>query len=87
MLTIRPGGGYALSCTPGHFQWLFDLQNDLSKSQSISVVLPAYTLSPYGPYPTQLKQAAESLAWLLEVHQKKPSDVISPSPSYIEGTR
>lgn len=69
------GGGYALSCSPGHFEWLFELQEELAKSHSISVVVVGYTLSPYGPYPTQLKEAAESLQWLLEDQKKKPGDV------------
>jgi acetyl esterase/lipase len=50
------------------------LQKELSKSASFSVVVPAYTLAPKGQYPTQLKQAAETLAWLLK-QGKKPDDV------------
>ena len=73
---IRPGGGFALSASPGHFAWLFDLQNELSNSKhNISVVVPAYTLSYFAPYPQQLKEAAEALAWLIDTHKKKPSDV------------
>lgn len=34
-----------------------------------------YTLAPCGRYPLQLKQAAESLEWLLETQKRKPSDV------------
>ena len=75
ILLFFHGGGYALSCSPGHFAWLYDLQIELSKTQSISVVLVGYTLSPYGSYPTQLKQAAESLEWLLTDQKKKPSNV------------
>lgn len=69
------GGGYVMSCSLGHFAWLFDLQNELSKTQNISVVVVGYTLAPHGQYPTQLKQAAESLEWLLNTHNKKPGDV------------
>ena len=82
VLLFFHGGGYVLSCSPGHFAWLFDLQNELSKSHSISVVVPAYTLAPHGQYPTQLKQAAESLQWLLETQKKKPSDVSTLKPNF-----
>lgn len=75
------GGGYVLSCSAGHFQWLFDLQNELAKDRSVSAVLVGYTLAPHGQYPTQLKQAAESLAWFIEDQRKKPSDVSSCTPA------
>ena len=75
------GGGYVLSCSAGHLQWLFDLQNELAKTESISVVLVGYTLAPHGEYPTQLKEAAESLDWLLSSQEKKPGDV-RPSRTY-----
>lgn len=70
------GGGYVLAASAGHMQWLYELQQELSKTQDISVVVPSYTLAPHGQYPTQLKQAAESLEWLLVTQQRKPGDVI-----------
>ncbi|CAK1354803.1 hypothetical protein CB0940_01388 [Cercospora beticola] len=70
------GGGYALSCTAGHFQWLFGLQNELSKTTAVSVVVVAYTLTPKGQYPEQLRQAAESLEWLTGTVGKKTEDII-----------
>lgn len=71
------GGGYVLSCSPGHYGWLFDLQQALSEDSNVtlSVVLVAYTLAPHGQYPKQLDEAAESLQWLLETQKYKPSDV------------
>ena len=69
------GGGYVMSCSAGHYAWLFDLQNELSKSQNVSVVVPAYTLAPHGQHPTQLKEAAEALAWLINSQKKKPGNV------------
>jgi len=69
------GGGYVLASSPGHFQWLFDLQNDLAKTTSISVVVVSYTLAPHGQYPEQLKQAAESLSWLVDREGKKASNI------------
>ena len=68
-------GGYVLSSSPGHFAWLFALQNELAKNHSISVVHVAYTLAPHGQYPSQLKEAAEALQWLIETEKKKPRDV------------
>lgn len=69
------GGGYVLSCGPGHYAWLYELQQDLSKSASVSVVLVGYTLAPHGQYPKQLVEAAESLQWLVETQKYQPSDV------------
>lgn len=69
------GGGYSLSCSPGHFAWLFDLQNELAKNHSISAVMIGYTLAPHGQYPVQLQQAAESLDFLMQKLEKKPSNV------------
>lgn len=69
------GGGYALACSSGHLQWLFDLQSEVAKSKSVSVALVSYTLTPRGQYPLQLQQAAETLKWLLEVQGKKAGDV------------
>ncbi|WPH02422.1 DNA polymerase alpha-associated DNA helicase A-like protein [Acrodontium crateriforme] len=71
------GGGYAIAASPGHFKWLFDLQNDLAKQsgKSVSVVVLGYTLSPYGQYPIQLREAAEGLQSLLDAN-KSPRDII-----------
>ncbi|KAK5124601.1 hypothetical protein LTR85_001314 [Meristemomyces frigidus] len=70
------GGGYVLAAMPGHFQWLFDLQNDLSKDHAVSTVVPSYTLAPHAHYPEQMKQGVQSLNWLLNDLKKKPSDII-----------
>lgn len=75
VLVFFHGGGYGLPATPGHLQWYFDLSKELSKKTSVSVVMPSYTLSPHGQYPVQLKQAAETLDFLLDKQGKKPSDV------------
>ncbi len=69
------GGGYVLSASPGHFAWLFDLQNELAKGHSISAVMVGYTLAPHGQYPVQLREAAESLDYLLQKQNKKSSNV------------
>ena len=69
------GGGYVGAANPGQFQWAYEVQNEVTKSHSLSVVFLAYTLAPHGQYPKQLQQAAEALDWLLTTQKKKPSDV------------
>ena len=69
------GGGYVLSCSAGHYEWLYDLQQELAKETSFSIVLVGYTLAPHGQYPKQLAEAAESLQWLLETQKYRPGDV------------
>jgi hypothetical protein len=56
-------------------EWLYEIQKELSKEHGISVVVPSYTLAPHGQYPSQLKEAAETLEWLLETEKKKPGNV------------
>lgn len=70
-----PPGGYVLCLTPGHLDWLFNLQEELSKTTSTAVVVVSYTLAPHAQYPSQLQQAAESLEWLTNSQKKKPSNV------------
>ncbi|KAI5371087.1 putative alpha/beta hydrolase-3 [Septoria linicola] len=71
-------GGYVLACNAGHPRWLSDLQKELAKTKATSIVIVAYTLTltPGGQYPTQLKQAAESLDWLLNTIGRKSADII-----------
>ena len=69
------GGGYVLGASPGHLNWLNDLQRDLSRDHSVNIVLPIYTLAPEGQYPEQMKQGLECLNWLLNDMKKNPSDV------------
>ncbi|KAF7185054.1 Esterase [Pseudocercospora fuligena] len=70
------GGGYVLSCSPGHITWLYELQQDLSKKTNVAVVLVSYTLAPKGQYPLNIKQAAESLQFLLTKQGKKASNIV-----------
>ncbi|EME87799.1 uncharacterized protein MYCFIDRAFT_129523 [Pseudocercospora fijiensis CIRAD86] len=70
------GGGYVMSCTPGHITWLYELQQDLSKKSNVAVVLVSYTLAPKGQYPLNVKQAAESLQFLLTKQGKKAGDIV-----------
>lgn len=70
------GGGFALPCSIGHVKWLLDLQKELSKKSSVSVILVSYSLTPKSQYPEQLQQAAETLYWLVEKQGKSPGDII-----------
>ncbi|KAK3068185.1 hypothetical protein LTR53_014454 [Teratosphaeriaceae sp. CCFEE 6253] len=70
------GGGFNLAASAGHFEWLWDLKNDLAQQASISVVIPSYTLAPQGQYPLQLKQAVEALHWLISVQGKDPGKIV-----------
>ena len=70
------GGGYVLSASVGHVQWLAGLQKDLSKGgKEVGVAMLMYTLAPHAQYPTQVKQAAEAMNWLVQSQGKKPSNV------------
>lgn len=69
------GGGYNLAANAGHFEWLWELKNDLAQQASISIVVPSYTLAPEGQYPLQLQQAAEMLQWLIAKQGKSPGNV------------
>ena len=69
------GGGYVLAASSGHFEWLFELQQEMGKEHSVSAVLPSYTLAPRGQYPEQMKQGVECLDWLINTVGKKSSDV------------
>lgn len=70
------GGGFNLAASNGHFEWLWELKNDLAQQASISVVVPSYTLAPKGQYPLQLQQAAEALQWLVTKQGKDPGKII-----------
>ncbi|KAK3619502.1 hypothetical protein LTR56_024003 [Elasticomyces elasticus] len=70
------GGGYNLAATAGHFEWLWELKQDLGQQSSISVVVPSYTLAPKGQYPLQLQQAAEVLQWLITKQGKSAGNII-----------
>ncbi|EME49895.1 hypothetical protein DOTSEDRAFT_144320 [Dothistroma septosporum NZE10] len=70
------GGGYVLPMSDGHFKWLLNLQVELSEKTSTSVIIVGYTLAPYGQFPKQLQQAAETLAWLIGKQKRRPRDII-----------
>ncbi|KXT10690.1 hypothetical protein AC579_5060 [Pseudocercospora musae] len=69
------GGGYVLGFSPPQITWLYELQQDLSKKTNVAVVLVSYTLAPKGQYPLNIKQAAESLQFLLTEQGRKASNI------------
>lgn len=65
-----------MPCTSGHAEYVWRLNGDLVKEgHDIASVMLAYTLSPQGVFPTQLKQAVEILKHLIEVEGKDPANV------------
>jgi len=50
--------------------------NSLSDGLLISIFVPAYTLAPEAVFPTQLKQAAAVLSYLLVDHNRSPSSLM-----------
>lgn len=72
------GGGYVLAASNGHIEWCFELQEALSKDsgKKVAVCMLAYSLAPEEHYPTQLKQAAASLEYLIEKEGRQPSEII-----------
>lgn len=75
------GGGYVNAASPAHLEWLYELQADLSKTNSIAIAVVGYTCAPEGQYPLQLRQGAESLNLLLQSEGKKPEDVSKHLPA------
>ena len=70
------GGGYAMACNEGHWKWLSALQKTLlSEGKDVGIVVVGYTLAPKGQYPMQLREAAESLQWLMKKYEKGGEDV------------
>jgi acetyl esterase/lipase len=71
------GGGFALPAVPSHFDfWLDLLQVVNDNGHDIAVFFPRYTLTPYGTYPTQLRQVTGALRYILNETGRSPSNVI-----------
>ncbi|KXT03923.1 hypothetical protein AC578_9250 [Pseudocercospora eumusae] len=70
------GGGYVMPCNPGQITWIYELQQHLSKTTNVAVVMVSYTLAPRGQYPLNIKQAAESLGFLLTKQGTKASNIV-----------
>lgn len=73
----HPGGGFALAAGAGHFSFLNALIKTLnSNGHDVSVFFLAYSLTPPATYPTQLRQAVESLRYILSTTHRDPSSVM-----------
>lgn len=69
------GGGFNLAITPGHLDWLWEMKEHLEQNYNVGIAIPSYTLAPEAQYPTQMKQAVESLEYLVTRMKKSPSNV------------
>ncbi|KAL1603038.1 hypothetical protein SLS59_004694 [Nothophoma quercina] len=72
------GGGYAQPANEGNFRHLDRLVKDLNSgrsTQSVAVLMLAYTLVPEAVYPTQLREAAMILTHLVEDTGRPPSRI------------
>ncbi|KAJ5676939.1 uncharacterized protein N7477_002572 [Penicillium maclennaniae] len=56
--------------------WLDLLQVVNDSGHDIAVFFPRYTLTPYGTYPTQLRQATEALRYILNETGRSPGNVV-----------
>ncbi|KAL5333260.1 Alpha/Beta hydrolase protein [Aspergillus crustosus] len=71
------GGGFALPPVAGHFTFLAAIIEELNKNgHDVAIFMLAYTLSPPAEYPTHLRQAVESLRYILTQGGRDPSNVI-----------
>ncbi|CAI7642449.1 unnamed protein product [Penicillium pancosmium] len=77
VLVFFHGGGFALPATPAHFEfWLDILKVANENGHDIAVFFPRYTQSPYGTYPTQLRQATGALRYILNETGRSPANVV-----------
>ncbi|KAI3395071.1 hypothetical protein diail_1828 [Diaporthe ilicicola] len=71
------GGGFYAPATMGHLRYQFTLQRDMAKrGHDFAIFSLTYTLSPGEAYPTQLKQAALALNYLLVDEHRDPSSIM-----------
>ena len=60
-----------------HVVYLSALQQNLEKKGfDVAIAVLAYTLATAGSHPTQLREAVESLQYLIETENRSPSDVL-----------
>lgn len=71
------GGGFALAASAGHFDFLGNLLAALNANgHDISIFFLAYSLTPSASYPIQLREAVESLRYILNDTNRDPSNVM-----------
>lgn len=72
------GGGYTQSANEGNFQYMNRLVKDLNGKEgvrSVAVLILAYTLAPEATHPTQLREAAAALSYLITNTGRTPSNI------------
>jgi acetyl esterase/lipase len=71
------GGGYTQPATHGCFKYLSRLVEDLNSKEesSFAVLVLAYSLAPEKTYPTQLREAAAALTYLVNVTGRSAADM------------
>lgn len=66
-----------LAAVAPHFEfWLNVLKNLNKNGHDIAVFFPRYTQSPHATYPTQLRQAAGALQYILNETGRSPSNIV-----------
>ncbi|KAJ5129153.1 CAZyme family CE10 [Penicillium bovifimosum] len=70
------GGGFGLPAHSGYWKFYAQLVRDLEISgKSVAVFGITYTLAPVATYPTQLRQAVNSVRYILSQPNRDPSSV------------
>lgn len=73
----RLGGGYTAPAGNGHMRLLWSIfQTTRLKEPHFAIFIQSYTLSGLASYPTQLRQAAISLQYLLKETRLPPSSIV-----------
>jgi len=76
VLIFYHGGGFQYPAVNPHFEFVLDVVENLNATgHDVSAFFPSYTLTPYASYPTQLRQAAEALRYILAETSRPPSNV------------
>ena len=76
-LTVVAGGGFSLDGGDEHLNYWSSVKQDLAKAnKSISFLFVAYTLVPFATYPTQFREGAEALDYVLNDLGRFPSDIL-----------
>ncbi|KAJ5291711.1 hypothetical protein N7478_000962 [Penicillium angulare] len=77
VLVYYHGGGFAMAAMRSHITFFADLIKILNDNgYDIAVFFLRYTLTPYGTYPTQLRQAVGALRYILTEANRSPADII-----------
>lgn len=71
------GGGYGLDGDAFHLGYNQSVQKDLAAAGiSVAWLFVAYSLTPDGRYPTQIREGIEALNYVLEGKRRSPSEII-----------